>query len=159
MDSYIKKFLEENNIEYELYTHRAVFSCEESKIYCKHVPGISGKNLFLKDEKGKQFFLVVLPCKKKLDLNTLAFFLKVKKLKFANEQELKNILELSPGSVSILGLLNDKERKTELIIERSMWEAEKLNFHPNINTESLTFHQENFHKLVQILCKEYRIFE
>ena len=63
MQTNIKTFLEKNNINYTLYTHQAVFSCEESEIHCKHVPGIAGKNLFLKE--GEQYFLVILPCKKK----------------------------------------------------------------------------------------------
>lgn len=157
METYIKNFLEENNIPYTLYTHPAVFTCEEADIHCKHVPGTPGKNLFLKEEKGKQYFLVLLPAHKKLNMNTLAAILQIKKLKFANETELKEILNLNPGSVSILGLLNDKEKKVQLIIDQELWDAETVNFHPNNNTESLTFSKNTFHKLTELLCKEYRI--
>ncbi|MBI5798277.1 prolyl-tRNA synthetase associated domain-containing protein [Candidatus Woesearchaeota archaeon] len=157
METYIKDFLEKNKILYTLYTHPAVFTCEEADIHCKHVPGIPGKNLFLKEEKGKQYFLVILPAHKKLNMNTLATILQVNKVKFANETELKDILELTPGSVSILGLINDKEKKVQLIIDQELWNAETVNFHPNINTESLTFDKKTFHKLTEILCREYRI--
>ncbi len=157
METYIKEFLEKNNIYYKLYTHPAVFTCEEADMHCKHVPGIPGKNLFLKEEKGTQFFLVILPAHKKLNMNSLALILNIKKLKFANEKELKEILSLTPGSVSILGLINDKEKKVQMVIDKELWNAERVNFHPNINTESLTFDKEIFHRLTGILCKEYRI--
>ncbi len=154
METYIKEFLEENHIPYTLYTHPAVFTCEQADRHCKHVPGTATKNLFLKEDKGTQLFLVILPTSKKLNMNTLTPLLQVKKLKFASETQLKEILGLTPGSVSILGLINDKEKKIQLIIDKELWDAETLiNCHPNINTESLVFKQQDFHKLAKILCK------
>lgn len=157
MEQYIKEFLEKNKLEYTLYTHPAVFSCDEADIHCKHVPGIPSKNLFLKEEKKESYFLIVLPANKKLNMNAIAQYLQVKKVKFANETELKEILNLTPGSVSILGLLNDKEKKTTLIIDQEIWNAKTVTFPPNINTESLVFQKETFHKLTNILSKEYKI--
>ncbi|HIH15466.1 MAG: prolyl-tRNA synthetase [archaeon GW2011_AR17] len=159
MEQYIKQFLDNNNISYILHTHPAVFSCEEADIHCKHVPGTPGKNLFLKEEKGNQFFLVILSAHKKLNMNSLAPVLNVKKLKFANENELKEILGLTPGSVSPLGLLNDKEKKTRVIIDEEIWAAETVNFHPNINTESLEFTKDNFHRLITTLSSNFKILE
>lgn len=157
MQTYIKEFLEKNNISYTLYTHHAVFTCEEADLHCKHVPGIPAKNLFLKEDKGDQFFLVILPAHKKLNMNALASLLEVKKLRFASEAELKEILGLTPGSVSILGLINDTEKKVQLIIDEQMWNANTVNFHPNINTESLVFEKEVFHRMTKILCERYKV--
>ncbi len=157
MESYILNFLQENNIPFTLYTHQAVFSCEESEIHCKHIPGISVKNLFLKEEKGKKYFLVILSCKNQLKMNFLAPILNVRKLKFASKQELKEILGLTPGSVSILGLLNDKEKKVQLIIDQELLDAEAVSFHPNINTESLVFEQQAFHKMVEFFHYKWKI--
>src|SRR3989338_7254202 len=145
METRIQEFLEKNRIKYIVHTHKAVFTCEEADIHCKHVPGTPGKNLFLKEDKGNQFFLVILPADKKL--------------KFANENELKEILGLTPGSVSPLGLLNDKEKKTRVIIDQEIWEAETVNFHPNINTESLEFTRDNFHRLITILLSNFEILK
>src|SRR3989338_4152244 len=159
METRIQEFLEKNRIKYIVHTHKAVFTCEEADIHCKHVPGTPGKNLFLKEDKGNQFFLVILPADKKLNMNSLAPVLSVKKLKFANENELKEILGLTPGSVSPLGLLNDKEKKTRVIIDEEIWAAETVNFHPNINTESLEFTKDNFHRLITTLLSNFEILK
>ncbi len=157
MDIAIDQFLKKHEIAFTLHEHPAVFTCEEAEIHCKNVPGIACKNLFLKDRKGKKFFLVIIPAKKKLIMSDIAQHLKLKQVKFASEQNLLELLQLTPGSVSILGLLHDTEKVVQLIIDKEIWDAKEVSFHPNINTASLAFSKENFHKLVRALRDEWQV--
>ncbi|MBT4604419.1 prolyl-tRNA synthetase associated domain-containing protein [archaeon] len=157
MDQNVQDFLDEHELKYKLHQHPAVFTCAEADIHCKGIPGTACKNLFLKSRKGNNFFLVILPANKKARLDELSKILEAKKLKFANENELKDSLGLLPGSVSILGLLNDSEKKVNLVIDKELWDAKIVGFHPNINTATLEFAQEEFHKLVKILRDGFKI--
>ena len=159
MEKQIEDYLKKNEIEYVLHKHKAVFTCAEAEIHCKNVPGEDSKNLFLKDKKGRNFFLVVLRAKKRLQMDVLAEKLNLNLIKFANNKDLLAILRLKPGSVSVLGLINDKERKTKLIIDQTIWDADIVSFHPNINTESLEFKKEEFHKLAKVLDPDFKVIE
>ena len=156
MLQYIKAFFQKNSLEYKLFEHPAVFTCEESKNLAK-VPGTTCKNLFLKNKKGRQFYLIIIPTTKTLDLKKTKEMLEEKKLGFANEVELKEILDLTPGSVSILGLLNDKEKKVKLYIDKELWEAKEVSFHPNENTASLVVDKKTFHTITKLLKPDFQL--
>src|SRR3989344_166488 len=149
MKEKIKNYLKEHKIEYIVHEHQAVFTVEESKKIKTKIQGGICKNLFLKERKERKYYLVVLPGEKRLNIKELRDKIQAKDLTFASSEELKEILNLTPGSVSILGLINDKEHEAELIIDKEINEAKKLNFHPNINTESIELNKENFHKLLK----------
>ncbi|MFH1053910.1 MAG: prolyl-tRNA synthetase associated domain-containing protein [Candidatus Woesearchaeota archaeon] len=154
----VKGFLNKNRIDFKLYEHPPVYTCEEAEKYTKDLRGSHLKNLFLKDSKSKRFFLVVMRADKKLNMDNLSEKLG-EKIKFANEQDLMMLLGLSPGSVSFFGLLNDYGKKVELVIEKDVWEADFVSFHPNINTETLEFDKQGFHKLVEMFGNKCHVFE
>ncbi|MBS3140404.1 hypothetical protein J4479_05370 [Candidatus Woesearchaeota archaeon] len=79
------------------------------------------------------------------------------KLKFANEDDLKELLGLTSGAVSPFGLINDKERKVDLLIDKAIWESDYVSFHPNVNTESLELKKEDFHKYIKSIGNKYLI--
>ena len=79
------------------------------------------------------------------------------KLKFANEGDLKELLGLTSGAVSPFGLINDKERKVDLLIDKAIWESDYVSFHPNVNTESLELKKEDFHKYIKSIGNKYLI--
>jgi Ala-tRNA(Pro) deacylase len=156
----IKKYLENLGIKFKEFKHGAVYTVEEARNeeILKNVRGVHCKNLFLKERKGRGFYLVVMPEDKKLDMNELGKKLG-EKIKFANENELKNILSLKPGSVSPFGLINDKENKVKLIIDKDVWEADFVSFHPNINNETLEISKKDFHKYVKSLINSLEFIE
>jgi len=151
-------YLIKNNIQFQLYEHPAVFTCEEAEIHCKHVPGLAVKNLLLKSDKG-QFFLVVLPAHKKLDMNQIKKLLEVKKLRFASAEDLMRLMKLEPGSVTPIGLINDKNKEIELILDNNVKDAEMVNFHPNVNTASVSLSKKEFEKFLNSLDRKARIIE
>ncbi len=133
----IYTFLEANDIPYERYDHPAVFTCEESKRLCPEMPGMHTKNLFLRDEKGRRHILVVVSCETSVDLKELRIILKADKLSFASPDRLLKYLGVDPGSVTILGLVHDREHAVEVYIDEEIWNANAIQCHPLVNTVSL----------------------
>src|SRR3989344_755058 len=132
MDSKLKSCLENLGVQYIEHEHPPVFTVEESKILKKDILGLHTKSLFLKDDKG-DFYLVCMSADKRLDIKGLRKYLKTEKLHFASPEELKSHLNLTPGSVSIFGMINSEDDSVTLILEKEVWSSERVNFHPNIN--------------------------
>lgn len=147
----INKFLSANNIEFILHEHPAVYTCEEAEEHCGDIPGISCKNLLLRNKKGKCYFLVVLPAKKQTDLKKFAKLVDEKKISFASRESLKEKLGLEPGSVSPFGLINDTNGLVEVYIDREIHNAKIVSFHPNINTATLELTKDMFSKFLQAI--------
>ncbi|MEK6940542.1 MAG: prolyl-tRNA synthetase associated domain-containing protein [Nanoarchaeota archaeon] len=147
MEKEVNDFLKNNNIKYKVYTHKPVFTVKDSKTHCKDIPGFRCKNLFLKSED--KFYLVILNGDKRLDIRGLAKMLKVRDLNFGSEEQLMKYLHLTPGSVSPLGLMNDTEKKVIPIVDQEAWDARSINFHPNINTETISVNKKYFNSLMK----------
>ncbi len=152
----VKNYLANLNIAFKTHTHPAVYTCEQAAKYDKEIKGIHCKNLFLKDRKSRRFYLVILPADQELNIRDLGEQIG-DKLKFANENDLGDILNLTSGSVSPFGLINDKESRTEVVISKRVWDADFVSFHPNINTETLELKGDDFHRYLKSLKNDVRI--
>jgi len=137
----IYAFLKENEIAYQRFDHPAVYTCEESDRLCPKMPGAGTKNLFLRDNAGKRHFLVVVPKEKSVDLKKLKEVIGVSKLGFASEERLQKYLGLTPGAVTLLGLVNDPDCHVEVIIDEQIWDK-PLQCHPLVNTATLVIEPE-----------------
>lgn len=157
MEKKILDILNGLSIQYHLYYHGAVFTCDESKDIKIDFEGIHNKTLFIKDAYQTQFFLIIIPCEKRLNLKDLQNFLKVRKLTFCNNRELKDMLGLTPGSVSPFGIINNKERNIHIIIDRGIWSDEFVQFHPCINTATISLKRVDFEKFLKIYAKSYSV--
>lgn len=144
----VYKYLEEHGIEYILHEHEPVFTVEEARQIRKNISGMHSKNLFLKDSKRREYYLVTAPADKKVNLNALRKQLNAKKLQFGKADELQELLGVTAGAVSPLGLINDEHKKVKYIIDESVWNAKIVNFHPNDNSRSLEFSGAAFQKLI-----------
>ena len=138
----IEAFLKDHGITFERFDHPAVFTCEESERLEMEIPGARTKNLFLRDDKGKRHFLVSIPHEKKLDLKAFGAMVGAKSIGFASPERLKKYLGVDPGSVTILGLVNDHEKEVEVWIDEDLWRAEKIGCHPLVNTATLVIPHE-----------------
>jgi Ala-tRNA(Pro) deacylase len=158
MDKKLKAYLDNLSIRYTEYAHPPVFTVEEAEKLKIDMKGVfHTKNLFLKDEAGN-FFLVCMNAFKRLDLKFLRDKLNAKKkLSFASSDQLKSRLNLTPGSVSIFGMIYAKNVK--LVIDKEVWQAEKVGFHPNVNTSTLILDHENLEKFYNSLTAEKEIIE
>lgn len=133
----IYEYLDTHGIEYERHDHPPVFTCEDVNRLIPHLPGKKTKNLFICDNKGKQHFLVTVPDEKSVDLKSFGEALGVKKLRFASADRLQRHLELEPGAVTILGVMNDNDGQVRVIVDKAIWETDALQCHPLVNTATL----------------------
>lgn len=153
----IFKVLEELEITYELLNHQAVYTVEEAKQLENMLEGIGCKNLFLTNKKGN-YYLLVIEENKKANLKELAKQVNVSKLTFASLEELKNILNLEPGSVTPLSIINDKDNKVLLIID-SYLENQKILVHPNTNTKTVAIKFNDLVKIINYTKHKYIIYK
>jgi Ala-tRNA(Pro) deacylase len=129
-------FLDQQKIAYQRIEHPPVFTCEQADQYRPDLPGVSTKNLFLRDKK-RRFYLVMTACEKKLDLKKLGEALGAAKLHFGSPESLLELLQLTPGSVTVLGLVNDQQHRVEVWIDQEIWGDEYFLCHPLVNTATL----------------------
>lgn len=151
-------FLDANNITYEQFDHPAVFTCEESAKYCPPMPGASIKNLFLYNKKTDQHFLAVVSDEKKVDLKELKKTLGVDNLSFASEERLQKYLGVAPGSVTVLGLINDTEHAVRVIFDAAL-RNQALQCHPLVNTATLVIPFDGIEKFLSLTGHSYQFLE
>ena len=124
-------------ISYERHEHPAVFHAGDASKYWNPIAGTQCKNLFLRNKKGDRHYLVVLEISKRADLKDLVKLVGDDRLSFGSPERLMAELGLTPGSVSPFGLLNDADGSVRVLIDADLKGADRLIFHPNINTASV----------------------
>ena len=129
--------LEEEGVPFTRQEHPAIFTMEEMEAL--HLPGEAdiAKNLFLRDDKKRAYYLVVMPEDKPANLKALRAMLESRPLRFASGDDLEAILGLRAGAVSPLGVLNDDERRVQVVLDEELRGYEGLGIHPNENTATL----------------------
>ena len=132
----ILKLLDEKKIEYTLVHHKAVFTIDEMNEVDVPNKDRIAKNLFLRDDKKRSYYLVSIEETKRADLKALRMLLSSRPLSFASEDDLVYILSLKKGEVTPFGLLNDKEHKAVFILD-SYFEGGIIGIHPNDNTATV----------------------
>ncbi len=155
----IYKFLHKSNIEYERYDHPPVFTVEDVHRLTPNLPGAKTKNLFFRDKKGSRHFLVVLPADKRVILKALPNVLQSSKISFGSPDRLMKHLGITPGSVSLLAIVNDQEKKVEVIIDKSLWTSETFQFHPLVNTSTLIISRNSIKRFLVATGHEVKILE
>lgn len=142
------EWLAANKVEYDLVEHEAVFTIDEMDKLDLGSRGIVVKNLFLRDDKGKRHFLVCERFDKRADLRALGEHLGVK-LSFASEERLQKYLGLEKGSVTPLGLMNDKNAAVEVVLDADLDSGEMLGVHPCVNTASVFITYADLVRLIE----------
>ena len=153
----IYDILRELNIRYEEIEHKAVYTIEEAmqEDIPSKIEGIECKNLFVKSKT--RYYLIFLKAEKRADLKAIANLVGEAKLSFANEEELKNRLNLTIGSVTPLGLINDRDNLVTLLIDKEL-ENQKVLAHPNVNTKTVSMQSSDLIKLVEHIKHQYILF-
>ena len=138
--------LDKLNIIYEEVSHEKVMTVEEAKNIENMIEGIGSKNLFLTDKKN--YYLVILEENKRADIKELMNIIGCSRLSFASSNRLKEILDLEEGSVTPFGIINDKDNKVMLLIDKDL-KDNKLLFHPNINTKTMSVSYDDLIKFIE----------
>ncbi len=135
-ESALLDYLDSHAIPYTRSEHPPVYTCEEAALYRGAAPGVDTKNLFLRDE-ARRFYLVMTACEKRLDLKALGQATGAARLHFASEEQLLDVLGLTPGSVTVLALVNDPQNRVTLLVDADYWPADAYLCHPLVNTATL----------------------
>lgn len=143
------QLLDQEGIVYELYEHAAVFTVAEA--IAAHIPHseFGAKNLFLRDDKHRAYYLVVLPDQKSVSLREIQGRLGSRRLSFASDRDLATMLGLIPGSVTPLGALNDGEHRVEVVIDQEVIDAGYVAVHPCDNTATALLATEDLIELLR----------
>ena len=144
----VHRALDALGITYRHYSHPAVFTAEEAAEHWADIPATRVKNLFLRNKKGDRHYLVILEISKEADLRRLVKIIGDDRLSFGSPERLMARMGLTPGSVSPFGLLNDVAQSVRVIVDEDLRRAERLIFHPNINTASLTITVADFERFL-----------
>lgn len=155
----VVKHLEDLNISYKLYEHEAANTVADAQEAWSEIAGIHCKNLFFRDTKGRQHYLVVLEQSKQLDIKKMGERLGNQRLSFASEKRLMKYLGLTPGSVTPFGLINDVDKHVKVFFDADIRKAKFVNFHPNINTATLNLSFEDFELFLKESGQEYHFIE
>ena len=133
----IEAFLREHGIAAVRHAHAPVMTVEESERLVPKLPGAKTKNLFLRDKKGLRHFLVTVPHDLAVDLAALGTALRVGRLGFASPERMAKHLGITPGSVSLLALVNDCDGAVEFVVDRALWDAPAVQAHPLVNDATM----------------------
>lgn len=131
---------------------------------CEQVESLLGakicKNLFLTNRQQTEFYLLLMPGEKPFKTRLLSKQIGSARLSFGGAADMERLLDLTPGSVSVLGLLNDREGKVRLLIDRDLLAEKDFGCHPCLNTSSLRFSTEALlHTVLPALGHEPRYVE
>ena len=139
----VYSLLDELSIPYERVDHAVTETMEA----CENIDMLLGvsmcKNLFLRNRQKTAFYLLMMPGKKKFKTKDVSKQLGTSRLSFAEAEYMEQYLNITPGSVSVLGLMNDSHHAVHLVIDKELLENEYIGCHPCINTSSLKIRTED----------------
>jgi len=130
-------FLDSLNIDYQRIDHPAAMTMEDCAAIDKVLEAVTCKNLLLCNRQKTAFYLLLIPGDKVFKTKDLSAQIGSSRLSFAGGEDMEQLLDITPGSLSVLGLINDKENRVQLLIDRDVLQGEYIGFHPCINTSTL----------------------
>ncbi len=141
--------LDRLGVSYQRVDHEAAMTMEA----CAHIDAVLGgtvcKNLLLCNRQKTNFYLLLLPGDKVFMTKELSGQLGVSRLSFADGEYMEKFLDITPGSLSILGLMNDHDHQVQLLIDQDILQGESIGVHPCINTSTLQLKTDDLvHKLI-----------
>lgn len=118
------------------------------------------KNLFLCNRQATDFYLLLIPGEKPFKTKYLSAQIGSSRLSFAKPEAMQEYLDITPGSVSVMGLMNDRDKHVQLLIDEDVLKAEYFACHPCINTSSLRFRTKDLmEKVIPAMGHEPRMVE
>lgn len=158
-DPLVYKCLNELGILFDYYEHPPAPTAEIASLYWKDIDAAHCKNLFFRNHKGNQHYLVIFHYQKQVSIRDLEQKLKQGKLTFASPERMLKWLGLSPGSVSPFGLIHDSSHHVELFLDINLRKYDRISFHPNLNTASLVITSSDFQKFLEHQTNKYSWIE
>lgn len=158
--SEVYKFLNSLGIKYEVTEHPAVFNMSEISIVHLPHPEADAKNLFVRDDKKRNYYLISVKGDKRVNLKEFRKANNTRPLSFASEEELMHIMKLIPGSVTPLGILNDEEHQVKFYLDREFLEEPGLiGVHPNENTATIFLKTKDLMNIISAHGNEVHVVD
>ena len=129
--------LRSRGIWLEITEHKAVYNMAELADVALPYPSADAKNLFVRDDKKRNYYLITVRGDKRVDLKKFREEHGTRPLSFASENDLMNLLGLIPGAVTPLGILNDSEKKVKFFLDEELVNDGLIGVHPNDNTATV----------------------
>ena len=154
----VLEYLKQRGVEYQVVEHEAVFTMEAMEALGLPFYDEVVKNLFLRDDKKKNYYLVVMPEDKPANLKELRKSIESRPLRFASDEALAEYLGLIGGAVSPFGILND-EGRVQVILDAELQGYKGLGIHPNDNTATCHVPLKDVLAMFEERGNEYRFVE
>lgn len=157
----ILQALRELSIEFTHYYHEPVYTCEAAvEVYAREgIEGAQAKNLFLRNKKGDQHYLVVMAADKPFDIKAFSETVQDRKLGFASPERLWQYLQTKPGSVSPLNLVFDTEDHVRVVLDADFMTSDGMHFHPGTNEQTVYLQRKCLERWLDEHGGEWTILE
>ena len=130
-------FLDSLGVEYDRVDHDVAMTMEDCAEIDKVLGSDTCKNLFLCNRQQTDFYLLLMPASKPFKTKDISAQLGTARLSFASEEQMVKYLGVTPGSATVLGLMNDKDREVNLVIDEDVLRGDSVGCHPCMNTSSI----------------------
>ena len=146
----VYQFLQEKNIWFEVTEHKAVYNMAElAEVPCPY-PEADAKNLFVRDDKKQNYYLITVKGEKRVNLKAFRKAQGTRNLSFASAEDLLTRLALIPGAVTPLGVLNDETRSVQVFLDQDfLQEPGLVGVHPNENTATVWLKTEDLIRIIR----------
>lgn len=146
------EFLDNLGVPYEKYEHEAIMTIEAAEELDKKMGLEICKNLFLSTRHSTEFYLLLMVGSKKFNTGKVSKQINVPRMTFASDDYMLEYLDIRPGSVSPLGLMNDKGNNVNLLIDEDVLNMEKIAVHPCVNTATLVINTKDLIEKILPAC-------
>jgi Ala-tRNA(Pro) deacylase len=151
-------WLTAHGIGFERFDHPPVFTCEEAdRLVPAAARAVQTKNLFLRNKKGDRHWLLVTDCNKPVDLKALGPVIGAEHLSLGSPDRLQRFLGLTPGSVTVFGLLNDPDHAVGLLVDEEINGLGAWRCHPMINSATLVVPRDGITRFLELTGHPARI--
>lgn len=130
-------YLDSLGIEYYRVDHDSIFGDDECEAVERVLDNVICKNIFLCNRQRTSYYMLVMPAHKRFNTSVVSHLLNSSRLSFASQEDMLSLLDVTPGSVSIMALMNDRENKVQLVIDKELLNHTDFGCHPCMNTSSL----------------------
>ncbi len=152
--------LDKLGVAYQRIDHEAAMTMEACREIDEAMDAAMCKNLLLSNRQCSQFYLLMLPGEKQFKTSVFSKQIGSSRLSFAAPEYMERFLDITPGSLSVLGLMNDRDSRVELVIDRVLLDGEYIGCHPCVNTSSLRLKTADLmEKILPAMGHEPRILE
>lgn len=142
-------FLAELGAEVTTHRHPPVFTVEESRGVCVHIPGAHTKNLFLRDRKDGHF-LVTIEQDAVVDLKTIHTLIGASgRVSFGKPDRMMDLLGVVPGSVTVFGLINDPDKELTVVLDETLMQSDIINGHPLHNEATTSIRRDDLLRFIR----------